>query len=97
MEISRNQWYLAGLVLLFLGIQFRTIESVQFTPEFTQFLAERTGHPMAAVGVGAQTLLQADRPVVRTNYRPPEFLGWMLASLGAVMVLHSWAMPKPSG
>ena len=49
MDISRNQFFFAGLVCLLLGAQFRLIDNVELTPEFTQFLAERTGHPLAAV------------------------------------------------
>jgi hypothetical protein len=91
MEITRNQYYLAGLVLLFLGIQFRMIDTVQLTPEFSQFLAERQGHPLAAVGTAG------GKATARSTYQPPEWLGWMLGSAGAVLVLHSWAMSKPSG
>ena len=29
MEITRNQFFMAGLVLLLLGVQFRKIESVE--------------------------------------------------------------------
>jgi hypothetical protein len=28
MEINRNQYFLAGIVLLFVGIQFRLVDSV---------------------------------------------------------------------
>jgi hypothetical protein len=28
---------------------------------------------------------------------PPEWIGWMLISLGSVLVLHSLAMPKGPG
>jgi hypothetical protein len=94
MEITRNQYYMAGLILLFLGIQFRMVETIEFTPEFTQFLAERTGHPLAAVSATTQSLTQSERPLVKKTAKPPEWLGWSLLSLGVIFVLHSWAMPK---
>ena len=97
MEITRNQYYLAGLVLLFLGIQFRMIETVEFSPEFTQFMAERTGHPLAAVNAATQSLTQAERPMVKKSVRPPEWVGWALLSFGSVLILHSWAMKRPDG
>ena len=97
MEITRNQYYLAGIVLLFLGIQFRMIDRIYLTPEFTQFLAERSGHPLAAVNAGAKSLLQTDRTAAKKTVVPPEFLGWLLISFGSVSILHSLAMPKPAG
>ncbi len=97
MEISRNQYYLAGLVLLLLGIQFRVIDRIQFTAEFTQFLAERTGHPLAAVSATTQALASSDGKAVKRTICPPEYVGWSLLSLGVVLVLHSWAMQKPGG
>jgi hypothetical protein len=95
MDITRNQYFFAGLLCLLLGGQFRAIESVQFTAEFTQFLAARTGHPMASVSATTQALTQSDKPIVKTTVRPPDWLGWSLISLGSVLVLHSWAMKKP--
>jgi hypothetical protein len=97
MEITRNQWYLAGLVLLFLGIEFRLIETVELTPEFTQFLAERSNHPLAAVGATTQSILMPDKPVAKKSFQPPEWIGWSLLCAGLVLVLHSWALPKPAG
>jgi hypothetical protein len=95
MDITRNQYFFAGLLCLFMGGQFRMIESAELTPEFTQFLAERVGHPLASVSAATQTLTQSDRPPVTKLVRPPECVGWALISMGCVLVLHSWAMKKP--
>jgi hypothetical protein len=94
MDITRNQYFFAGLVLLVLGIQFRTVESFDLTPELSRLLTEEANPPVAAMGGAAQAFLQADKPLVKRNYRPPEWLGWSLLSLGSVLVLHSWAMKK---
>ena len=94
MEISRTQYYMTGLVLLFMGIQFRMVESVQFKPDVAQFLAERTGHPLAAVGAQAPAFAPLDRATGNRLYSPPEWIGWLLVSAGSVLVLHSLAMPK---
>jgi hypothetical protein len=95
MEITRNQYYLAGLVLLLLGLQFRMTDTIELTPDLTQFLAERTWHPLAAVSAATQSVTQAEKPVVKKVIRPPEWLGWSLLSIGSVLVLHSWAMRRP--
>ena len=95
MDITRNQYFLGGILLLFLGLQFRLIDSIDLTAEFTQFLAERTGHPVASVSAATQSLTQTEKPVVKKNVRPPDWLGWAMLSAAAVLVLHSWGMKKP--
>jgi hypothetical protein len=97
MDISRNQFFFAGLLCLLLGGQLRMIDSVDFTPDFTQFLAERTGHPFASVNAASQSLTQSDKPLAKKTVRPPDWLGWSLISIGSVLVLHSWGMKKPGG
>jgi hypothetical protein len=95
MDITRNQYFFAGVILLFLGLECNLVETFVFTPEFTQFLADRTGHPMASVSATTQTLLQSDQPPAQKNWHPPEWLGWSLISIGSVLILHSWAMKRP--
>jgi len=95
MDITRNQYFFAGLACLLLGLQFRMIETVELTPEFTQFLAERTGHPLASVSAATQTMTQSEKPMVKKTVRPPDWLGFAMMSIGAVLILHSWGMKKP--
>ena len=95
MDITRNQYFFAGLACLLIGLQFKMVETVELTPEFTQFLAERTGHPLASVSAATQTLTQSDKPLVKKVIRPPDWLGYSLMSIGAVLILHSWGMKKP--
>jgi hypothetical protein len=94
MDISRNQFFFAGLLCLLLGAQFRLIDSVELTPEFTMFLAQRTGHPLAAVGATTQALTASDKPIVKKTIHPPDLLGYGLLSFGAVLMLHSLGMKK---
>ena len=96
MEITRNQYYMAGLVLIFLGIQFRMIESVELKEQFATFIAERTDHPLISVSAQSPVLSPVQSAAVSRVMRPPEWVGWMLLSLGGVLVLHSLAMPKSS-
>ncbi len=95
MDITRNQFFFAGLALLLMGIQFRMVDSIELTPEFTQFLADRTGHPLASVSATTQTLTQSEKPLVKKTIRPPDWIGFSLISLGSVLILHSWGMKKP--
>jgi len=97
MEISRNQYYMAGLVLLLLGIQFRMIESVEVKEQIAMFLAERSDHPLISVSAQSPVLSPMESASINRMIHPPEWIGWMLISLGSVLVLHSLAMPKGSG
>ena len=94
MEISRNQYYMAGLVLLLLGIQFRMIESVELKEQFAKFIAERTDHPLISVSSQSPVLGPVEGASIDRVVHPPDWVGWLLGSLGFVLVLHSLAMPK---
>jgi hypothetical protein len=91
-ELNRNQYFFLGIVVLLLGAQFRTVASFTLTPEATQFLAERT----KSGGEGTMLALSTDMGAgPRKVIQPPEWLGWCLTSIGAVLILHSLAMRKP--
>jgi hypothetical protein len=95
MDLNRNQFFFIGLVVLLLGLQLRFVSAYVLNPEATQFLAERTGETQAAA---ASFFTLASGPAMtRKVVQPPEWLGWCLISVGAVLVLHSLAMPKPQG
>jgi len=95
MDITRNQFLFAGLVLLALGLQLRAVESFELTPELTQFLAEQTDHPLASVNASTAMVTPSQKPVAAKTVRPPEWLGWALASIGATLVMHAMAMKRP--
>jgi hypothetical protein len=95
MDITRNQYFLVGLLLLLLGIQFRLIESIELTPELTQLLHERSSKPLASVSAAARALIPGDKQTLKRTVHPPEWMGWFFASIGGVLILHSMAMKKP--
>jgi hypothetical protein len=93
MELNRNQFFMAGLVFLFLGIQFRLIDSFTLNEKTTRFLASRMqDKSQASTGLLAQAT-----PMARKVLQPPQWVGYALLSVGSVLVLHSLAMPKPGG
>jgi hypothetical protein len=95
MDINRNQYFLAGLVLIFLGIQFQRIDTLVLTPECTRLLGEGNNHPAVAASNLLAPLVGAESQIAPKTIRPPEALSWGLLSAGAVLVLHSLAMKKP--
>ena len=93
MEFNRNQYFMIGLVVLFLGIQFRMVESFVLNAETSQFIAERLKKDdPEPIGT---SLFASNPPVSYRSVQPPKWIGWMLVSVGAVLVLHSFAMPRP--
>jgi hypothetical protein len=95
MDLNRNQFFFIGLLVLMIGIQVRYVSAYVLNPEATRFLAERTGQ--SGSGLGAFFSATAGTPAApRKVFNPPEWLSWCLISVGAVLCLHSLAMPRPS-
>ena len=94
MEISRNQYFMAGLVLFLLGLQFRMIESVELTEQFAKLIVERSDHPLISVSAQSPIFSPMESSAIGRFVHPPEWIGWMLLSVGSVLVLHAIAMPK---
>ena len=94
MEISRNQYFMVGLVILFLGIQFRLVDSVVLNEPTTKYLAQRSKN--TAVSTSAR-FLPAVGPPARKIIHPPQWLGWALMSVGSVLILHSLALRQNPG
>jgi len=92
MDLNRNQFFFIGLMVLLIGLQVRYVSAYVLNPETTKFLADRTGQSstttsmltMFGTATGARKVVQ-----------PPEWLSWCMLSIGAVLCLHSLAMPKP--
>lgn len=92
MEFNRNHYFMAGVVLLLLGIQLRLVDSFVLNEHSTRlFTPQAAGSGLAAVRPLMQTLSPTPHKVIR----PPESLGWALMSIGSVLVLHALAMKAP--
>lgn len=94
MDLNRHQFFFIGMMVLLIGLQVRYVSAYVLTPKATQFLAERTGQSSpttASLFSATSGTFAAPRKVLQ----PPEWLPWCLISVGAVLCLHSLAMPKP--
>ena len=97
MDINRNQWFMVGLIVLFLGVQFRVVESFVLNEKVTRFIHERTAAAKGTSGAGLSQLLPSVGPTAHKSITPPNWIGWMLMSVGSVLILHSLAMKRPEG
>ena len=93
MEINRNQYFMVGLILLLLGLQVRMVETFVLNERASKFVAERL--TISGESGDGQPFLPAAGPMPRRTLRPPDWLGYALISVGAVLVLHSLAMKRP--
>ena len=100
MEFNRNQYFMAGLVIFLLGLQFRSIEAFTLNRECSQFIAQRfpnkNNPPVLNTSTFSSFTAGASPAPLRT-IRPPRWLGYALMSVGGVLILHSLAMKKPGG
>ncbi len=94
MQFNRNQWFLAGIVILLLGIQLRYVETFVLNERTTQFLAQRMKDADFVASNDVGTSLAATSPVAKKPITPPRWLGWSFVSIGSVVLLHSLAMKK---
>lgn len=67
---------------------------MELKEQCAKFIAERSDHPLISVSAQTPVLSTIEGKGLDRIYHPPEWLGWMLLSLGGVLVLHSLAMPK---
>ncbi len=95
MELNRNQYFFLGILVLLLGVQVRNVSAYVLTEEATRFLAERIGSSDSEGALASFTGDLGAGPKKVLN--PPEWLGWCLMSVGAVLILHSLAMKRPGG
>ena len=95
MEFNRNQYFLIGLLLLFLGYQFRQIESFKLSPRATRFIEARMASAQAAVDEFKEPSYYTPRRTFDPHVKPPRWVGLALMAFGTVLCMHSFAMPKP--
>jgi hypothetical protein len=95
MEINRNQYFLAGVVLLLLGIQLRAVEAYVLNDKATQILNKQANNSQSPDRAMPTLFISSATTVPRKVVRPPTWLGWALISAGAVLILHSLAMKRP--
>jgi hypothetical protein len=94
MDLNRNQFFFIGLMVLLIGVQVRYVSAYILNPQTTKFLAERTGQSTPA-GTTFLAAVAGTPAAPRKVVQPPDWLPWCLISIGAVLCLHSLAMPKP--
>jgi LPS O-antigen subunit length determinant protein (WzzB/FepE family) len=97
MQMTRNRYFLIGILLILLGIQFRMVESFVLNAPTTRALAKMTKNTPVADNNFMSTVLLQVYPTPTKRVSPPRWLGLAMIAIGAVVVLHAISMPKNQG
>lgn len=97
MSITRNRYFLAGILLILLGIQFRMIDSFVLKEPASKVLSRFHKTTPVADNSGMPSMFRQmySKPVHRI--RPPRWLGLAMITFGAVIGCHALVIPKHSG
>jgi hypothetical protein len=96
MELSRNQFFMFGLIVLAIGLHLRYVDSFVLNERTTKFFSKTLTSDAENAESQIQSLLASSGPSQLRTVNPPRWLGWSLLSVGAVMVLYSLVMQRPS-
>ena len=94
MSMYRNRYFLAGILLILLGVQFRMVDSFVLNESATRALARvsKSGAVADNASVGAMMMRMYPNP--RKRIEPPRWLGLAMITVGAIVSFHAIAIPK---
>ncbi len=95
MQFTRARYFMVGILLILLGIQFRMVESVTLSEQATR--RDCQSHQTSARRVQLahhDLVLDASLSQPKKRVAPPRWLGLALVAVGDVFSLHAMAMPR---
>lgn len=94
MSLYRNRYFLAGMLLILLGVQFRMVHSFVLNEPATRALARVSKTtPVAQQSTMTDFMLQV-HPKPTKRVTPPRWLGLSLITAGAIIGCHALAIPR---
>ena len=94
MSMYRNRYFLLGVLLILLGVQFRMVDSFVLNEPTTRTLAKVTkSDPLAESSIFSSLLMQVT-PTPTKRVQPPRWLGLAMIAVGSVVSLHAVAIPR---
>ena len=98
MDITRNQWFMFGIIFLALGIQLRLVDSYELNEAASRAVTKQAVEQQPEIQKRASLFVTQVSEQVgvkpRRVIRPPEWIGWLLSSIGVVLIMHSLAMKR---
>ncbi|MCA9194788.1 MAG: hypothetical protein KDB03_23615 [Planctomycetales bacterium] len=97
MEFDRNRYFMIGVLLFLLGIQFRMVDNFVLNESSTRALARiAKDTQLASQDFGTELYLNV-HPSPKKKVDPPNWLGWALLTAGGVIALHAMVLPRNKG
>jgi hypothetical protein len=97
MDFDRNRYFMVGVLLLLLGMQFRMVDSFVLNETSTRALARFVKDAQLATSDLGTQLYMAAVPSPRKTIKPPNWLGWAMLTVGGVICLHALVLPRAKG
>ncbi|MEO1614217.1 MAG: hypothetical protein AAFV88_00115 [Planctomycetota bacterium] len=97
MSLYRNRYFLAGLLLILLGLQFRRVESFVLNEPTTRLMARMTNTPLVDNSTTLGAIFEPVTPAPKKRVRPPRWLGLSMIAVGAVVSMHALIIPRHRG
>jgi hypothetical protein len=94
MEFDRNRYFMFGVILFLLGLQFRSVDSFVLNESSTRALHRIAKQAKVADANGAANTYMQVAPSPKKSFKPPPWLGFVLLTAGGVMSLHAMVLPK---
>ena len=92
MSLYRNRYFLLGILLILLGIQFRMVDSFVLNERATRALARVTKSGPVADNASSFMMFVYPKPMKRIE--PPRWLGLAMIAMGSVVGLHALSIPR---
>lgn len=97
MSLYRNRYFLSGILLVLIGLQFRRVESFVLNEQSTRVVAKITKTPIVDNSTTLGLFLEPVTPPMQKKVTPPRWLGLSMIAVGGVIALHSLSIPKHRG
>ncbi len=94
MSMYRNRYFLAGILLILVGIQFRMVDSFVLNESATSALTRVSKTVTVADNSGMNSLMMSVYPTQRKRVEPPRWLGLAMIAVGSIVACHAIAIPK---
>lgn len=94
MKMTRNRYFLAGILLILLGIQFRMVDSFVLNESATRALSRISKSTPVADNSNMTAFLMQVHPKPMKRVTPPRWLGLAMIAVGVVISSHAIAIPR---